>query len=176
MNRLTAIGAGLGIVLLTAAITYWWGAWLEQTLLRPLAVAWVWFTFYVTHLPQAAVWFAMLALACLPLLKRIKLFSRARATQQPPRWTESKGPLSAWQHTLTLAIKGQLYRKKLHLYLQEQVSELTPAYPQAREILERLSASDRSWHRSVQEPADFLQALHALLDELDPVGAPHAAG
>jgi len=171
------MGLGLGLLLLTVIITQWWGAWLQQELLRPLVVGWVWFVFYISHLPQAAVWFAALLLASLPLLKRLKLFRKIALPQPHPSSGRSKGPLSAWHQTLTLALKGKFYRKKLYLYLRDQLVDLARVSPQARLALDQLKASD---HPPVQQPsvrdgAAFLRALQALLDELDVPGASHAA-
>ena len=171
------ISLGLGLVLLTVLITYWWGAWLQQELLRPLVVGWVWLVFYITHLPQAAVWFAALLLAFLPLLKRLKLLPKVTLPQRHPSSIGSKGPLSSWQQTLRLALKGKLYRKKLYLYLQGRIANLAHVSPQAQRALEQLRVSDHPLQRSSpRDAAAFLSALHTLLDELDIPGASHAAG
>lgn len=170
------IGLGIGLLLLTVIVARWGGAWLQQELLRPLVVGWVWFVFYVLHLPQAAVWFAVLLLAALSLLKRLKLLPKVALPQRHPGPRGAKGPLSAWHQTLTLALKGKFYRKKLYLYLRDQFADLARVSPQARTALEQLKASDNPIQRpSVRDGAAFLRALHSLLDELDVPGASHAA-
>ncbi len=109
-----------------------WHADLREALVRPAVALALYAHHYLTHMPQTVLWFLTLALLAWPLL-RLALrrqgpaFGR-RARAEP---AVARGPVSAWVHTLTLALDGPLYRRRVRRYLRRHGAEAVE--PEGRE-------------------------------------------
>jgi len=169
VSRWLLLGATAVGLLLTAAIVLAWGEWLREEVLRPLAVSWLWLVFYVTHLPQWAVWFFVFSLLALVGLKAMPV----RLAHPLPRFRREDaearmlGPVSGWEREVALALRGTMYRRKLHRMLQAELGENAPAAAQA--ALDAL-ASPRRWRQHPKTRSDhvYLENLNTVLDALEP--------
>lgn len=177
MNRsnLFYLTIGAGALLATALITLFFGKWLRDELLIPLYVGWLWIVFYITHLPQLAVWLVILGLLAIFALRTLPI--------QWPQFVSVKldslkdrppGPVSDWLQTVQFSLKGPLYRKKLYRALIER-SETLETTSQTQVLLEKMNPTRRSGGFSKEEADDFLNEVHQILDTFPETGGQHAA-
>ncbi len=174
-SHLFYLAIGAGTLLGTALITVFFGEWLRDELLVPLYVAWLWAVFYVTHLPQLAVWLMVLGLLAVFTLRTLPIqwpqFVSAKLDslkERPP------GPVSTWQQTVQFSLRGPLYRKKLYRALIER-SETLETTPQTQVLLENMNPTRRAGSFSKEEADEFLTEVNQILDTFPETGGQHAA-
>lgn len=158
----------VGFALATLMVVVVFGAWLNEQFVKPLVVAWLWIVFYVTHLPQWAVWAAALTVLALVggrLVLPKKPFSSTRAPSSPPL-RPTRGPVNRWAHTLELALQGPLYRRKLLGRLEALRGE-APHQSSAIQTLRDRFSGQGSARRGLNaaEARAYLEAVAHCLDE-----------
>jgi len=99
-----------------------WNEGLREAMVRPVVALFLYAHYYVTHMPETLLWFGTLGALALPLvrlvLRRPLPGLRGRSRRARPR-AVARGPVSAWAHTLTLALDGTLYRHRLRRFLRQ---------------------------------------------------------
>jgi len=99
-----------------------WHEGLREGVVRPAVALALYGHYYLAHMPQTVLWFLTLALLALPLLRLAlgRRFPRLRTGHRSaPEPASDRGPVSAWAHTLTLALDGTLYRHRLRRFLRQ---------------------------------------------------------
>jgi AraC-like DNA-binding protein len=174
LNKVRWVFLGITAMALMASaiIVAIWGDWLREEVLRPLIVGWVWLIFYITHLPQWAVWFfalgilALIGLKALPI-RMVNPISNFRRIQEDE--VHLRGPVSGWHHEIELALNGSMYRRKLHRRFKRELGETTS--DETQRALAQLDAPHR-WRPSANNESinNYLKALNTVLDALERKG------
>lgn len=170
--RWVKLALALCVLTVTTAVVF--GQWLSDQIIKPLIVAWLWLVFYLTHLPQLAVWSVTLALLSLSVVKAFASQRPQRPTARPRRDDQRpKGPVSHWHHTLALAMQGSLYRHKLREQLLALAAEKESLSATTVRFLDSLKHPQRLRLKRRTEVDAFARALNQALDELAPINGDH---
>ena len=147
------------------------GQWLNEQIIKPVVVAWLWLVFYLTHLPQRAVWGVLLALLGLAGIRALGLKRpQMRRQAPPPDAKRPRGPVSQWQQVLELALHGSLYRHKLRGQLLALAAKRDTVSTTTARFLETLKRPRRLRLARHADADTFSNALNRTLDELAPNG------